>query len=287
MATRLSAVGYRTALVGKYLNGYPNLAGPTYRPPGWREWVSPVGGFPYSEYHYVLNDNGRFIHHGGHPRDYGTTAYVRRTEHFVRVAARAHTPFFAYLAVYTPHQPATPAPQDERKYPHAHVARTAAFDQRDVSAMPRFVRDLPRFGADERAAIDELYRLRIRSLQAVDRGVGALVRTLRETGQLDNTYIVFTSDNGFHLGQHRLPAGKQTAYDTDTHVPFLVRGPGIAGAARPRPGRDRAPSAVAARARTPAGATRSASPRASRADPRLRRGANGALPVRGVRQRRP
>ncbi len=226
VTTRLSAAGYRTALVGKYLNGYPNIAGPTYRPPGWHTWVSPVGGVPYSEYHYVLNDNGRFVHRGGHPRDYGTTAYVRRTEHFVRGAARAHTPFFAYLAVYAPHQPATPAPQDERKFAHARVPRSAAFDERDVSAMPRFVRDLPRFGADERAAIDELYRLRIRTLQAVDRGVEALVRTLRETGQLDNTYIVFTSDNGFHLGQHRLPAGKQTAYDTDTHVPFLVRGPG-------------------------------------------------------------
>ena len=93
--------------------------------------------------------------------------------------------------------------------------------------MPRFIRALPRFSAGERAAIDDLYRLRIRSLQAVDRGVARLVHTLRVTGQLDNTYIVFTSDNGFHLGQHRLPAGKQTAYDTDIHVPLLIRGPGI------------------------------------------------------------
>ncbi len=93
--------------------------------------------------------------------------------------------------------------------------------------MPRFVRDLPRFSRGERAAIDDLYRLRIRSLQAVDRGVARLVHTLRSSGQLDNTYIVFTSDNGFHLGQHRLPAGKQTAYDTDIHVPLLIRGPGI------------------------------------------------------------
>ena len=94
--------------------------------------------------------------------------------------------------------------------------------------MPSFIRDLPRFSRGERAAIDDLYRLRIRSLQAVDRGVASLVHTLRASGQLDNTYIVFTSDNGFHLGQHRLPAGKQTAYDTDIHVPLLIRGPGIA-----------------------------------------------------------
>ena len=72
-----------------------------------------------------------------------------------------------------------------------------------------------------------LYRKRIRSLQAVDRGVARLVHTLRATKQLDNTYIVFASDNGFHLGQHRMPAGKQTPYETDIHVPLLVRGPGV------------------------------------------------------------
>jgi N-acetylglucosamine-6-sulfatase len=227
VATRLDHDGYRTALVGKYLNGYPNIAGATYRPPGWTTWVSPVGGSPYSEYNYLLNDNGRFVFHRRRTVDYGTTAYLQRTQHFIRVSHRAGKPFFAYLAPYAPHQPATPAPIDRAKFPNAHAPRTAAFDQPDVHAMPRFVRDLPRFSRIERAAIDDLYRLRIRSLQAVDRGVSALVHTLRVTRQLNDTFIVFTSDNGFHLGQHRLPAGKQTAYDTDTHVPLLIRGPGI------------------------------------------------------------
>ena len=90
-----------------------------------------------------------------------------------------------------------------------------------------FVRDLPRFSPAETAAIDRPYRKRIRFLQAVDRGVAQLVHTLKVTRQLDNTYIVFASDNGFHLGQHRMPAGKQTAYESDIHVPLLVRGPGV------------------------------------------------------------
>jgi arylsulfatase A-like enzyme len=89
------------------------------------------------------------------------------------------------------------------------------------------VQDLPQFDAAETHAIDVLYRKRIRSLQAVDRGVQRLVHTLRVTKQLDNTYIVFASDNGFHLGQHRMPAGKQTPYETDIHVPLVVRGPGV------------------------------------------------------------
>ena len=75
--------------------------------------------------------------------------------------------------------------------------------------------------------VDALYRRRIQSLQAVDLGIAHLIATLRATGQLDNTYIVFTSDNGFHLGQFRMPAGKQTAYDFDIHLPLIVRGPGV------------------------------------------------------------
>src|SRR5204862_8322692 len=92
---------------------------------------------------------------------------------------------------------------------------------------PEFIRSLPRMGPATVAAVDGLYRRRIQSLQAVDDAVGELVDALDRNGQLDNTYIVFTSDNGFHLGQHRMPAGKQTAYEEDIHVPFMVRGPGV------------------------------------------------------------
>src|SRR5262249_17028614 len=79
----------------------------------------------------------------------------------------------------------------------------------------------------DKQRIDALYRRRLQSLQAVDRGVAKLVDTLQRTGELDNTYVVFSSDNGFHLGDHRMPAGKGTAYDTDVRVPLYVRGPGV------------------------------------------------------------
>lgn len=227
VATRLSLAGYRTALVGKYLNGYPNVAGPEYRPPGWHTWVSPIAGDPYTQYDYALNDNGRFVYHGSEPRDYGTDVYVRRVTRFLRAAGRAGVPFFALLSVYAPHEPATPAPRDAHRFRRVRAPRGPAFDQRDVDGMPSFVRSLPRFTAREEAGIDRLYRMRLRSLQAVDRGVAALVRTLRASGRLDDTYIVFSSDNGFHLGDHRLPAGKRTAYETDVRVPLLIRGPGI------------------------------------------------------------
>ena len=227
VATRLHHAGYTTSLAGKYLNGYPNGAPPDDVPPGWDDWASAVYGNPYSEYGYVLNQNQTYHVYQHRPRDYGTDVYVGLTDRFIRGAARAHRPFFAYLSVYAPHQPATPARRDRRAFRHAHAPRTPSFDQPDVRHSPMYVRDLPRFSPLETRAIDVLYRKRVRSLQAVDRGVARLVHTLRVTKQLDDTYIVFASDNGFHLGQHRMPAGKQTPYETDVHVPLLVRGPGV------------------------------------------------------------
>jgi arylsulfatase A-like enzyme len=231
VATRLHRAGYTTALVGKYLNGYPNGAAPDDVPPGWDGWASAVYGNPYSEYGYVLNQNQRFHAYHHRRRDYGTDVYVRLTDRFIRHAARSHQPFFADLSVYAPHQPATPAPRDRGAFRHAHAPRTPSFDQADVSRSPRYVRDLPQFDLAEAHAIDALYRKRVRSLQALDRGVARLVHTLRATKQLENTYIVFASDNGFHLGQHRMPAGKQTPYEPDVHVPLLVRGPGVGAGA--------------------------------------------------------
>jgi arylsulfatase A-like enzyme len=227
VATRLHEAGYLTSLTGKYLNGYPNSAPLDYVPPGWTNWASAVWGNPYSEYHYVLNQNGVYHVYGHHRADYGTNVYTSLTDRFVRQAAREHRPFFADLSVYAPHQPATPARVDRFKFATAIAPRTPSYNQADVSRSPSFVRRLPAFTPVETDAIDRVYRKRIRSLQAADRGVAELVHTLRATGELANTYIVFASDNGFHLGQHRLPAGKQTAYETDIRVPLLVRGPGI------------------------------------------------------------
>ncbi|HEY3669320.1 MAG TPA: sulfatase-like hydrolase/transferase [Acidimicrobiia bacterium] len=227
IATRLHHAGYTTSLTGKYLNGYPNGAPPNDVPPGWDNWASPIFGNAYSEYDYVLNQNQAYHVYRHRPRDYGTDVYVGLTDHFIRGAARAQRPFFAYLSVYAPHQPAAPARVDRRKFRHARAPRTPSFDQADVSRAPAYVRDLPPFSPSETHEINVLYRKRLRSLQAVDRGVAQLVHTLRVTKQLSNTYIVFASDNGFHLGQHRMPAGKQTPYETDVHVPLLVRGPGV------------------------------------------------------------
>ena len=224
IGTWLHDVGYRTAYIGKYLNRYPDTARQNYVPPGWDVFDSAAAGNPYSEYEYALNENGHVVLYGAQSRDYGTSVYLRQAQRFIK--ATAGTSFFLYLNVYPPHQPATPAPRDEHRFPDAKAPRTPSFN-RSEPGKPTWLRQLPQLGPAGIQSIDALFRDRIRSLQAVDRGVASLIDTLTATGQLANTYFVFSSDNGFHLGEFRMPAGKGTGYDSDIRVPLIVRGPGV------------------------------------------------------------
>lgn len=227
IATWLSAAGYRTALYGKYLNGYPDTAPQRYIPAGWTSWASAIGGNPYSEYNYQLNADGRPERHLATPADYGTDVYAAKADAFIRKAASDARPFFVYLAVYAPHAPATPAPRHQNLFDGAKAPRPPSFNEDDVSDKPAYVRSRPKLGPRQVEAIDALYRKRLQSLQAVDEAIASLIDTLKATNQLDRTFIVFASDNGFHMGQHRLQSGKQTAYEEDIHVPLVIRGPGV------------------------------------------------------------
>jgi arylsulfatase A-like enzyme len=227
IATWLQAAGYRTALFGKYLNGYPREASQTYIPPGWTAWASAVAGKPYSQFNYTLNENGKSVEYSNEPGDYGTDVYTQKAVTLIEQAAKEKQPFFIDLALYAPHQPATPAPRHANLFPDVKAPRTRSFDEEDVSDKPQYIRKAPRLSTETTRLVDLLYRRRLQSLQAVDDAITKLVNALKETNQLSNTYIVFTSDNGFHLGQHRLAAGKQTAYEEDIRVPLVIRGPGI------------------------------------------------------------
>ena len=226
IGTWLKSAGYRTALMGKYLNGYPHTVAQNYIPPGWDEWDSPSRG-GYGEFNYLLNENGRLVQHGSTPADFLVDVMARKSVAFIDAAVAARQPFFMYLATFAPHQPATPAPRHANLFPNAKAPRDAAFDEADVGDKPQFIRSLPPLRPRQIARIDNLYGRRIRSLQSVDEMIETIVNELRRLGVLDHTYIVFTSDNGFHLGQHRMAMGKQTAYETDIHVPLIIRGPGV------------------------------------------------------------
>jgi len=232
VATWLQAAGYRTALLGKYLNGYPEGADPAYVPPGWDEWSSfmladKAGKEDSFYFDYRLNENGRIVSYGSRPEDYSTDVLSAKATDFVERTAEASQPFFLYLAPYAPHEPATPAPRHAEALPAATASRSPSFDEADVGDKPSYVRDSPGLSPDLVRQIDEIYRERLQSLLAVDEMVAALVGTLRASGQLDNTYVFFASDNGFHLGEHRLPHGKLSPYEEAIRVPLVVRGPGV------------------------------------------------------------
>jgi N-acetylglucosamine-6-sulfatase len=230
VATWLSAAGYRTAMFGKYLNGYPQTAPAQYIPPGWSNWASPVSGDPYGEFDYTLNLNGVEVPHGHDDADYLTDVISRLAVDFIEAELDTpDTPFFLYVAPYAPHTPATPAPRHKHAFDGYKVPRGPAFDERDIDDKPHWLRNNypDRLTETEIADMNELYRNRRESLLAVDEMVRDIVEALRVTGRLEDTYVFFASDNGYHQGQHRLLSGKDTAYEEDLLVPLVVRGPGV------------------------------------------------------------
>ncbi len=228
LATLLHGAGYRTVLMGKYLNGYPPASNPAYIPPGWDEWYSASAGDPYGEFNYTLNENGTQVKYGSTAADYGTDVYLGKAVDFIqRAAARPAQPIFIYFAVYAPHAPYTPAPRHAALFPNVTAPRPPSFNEPDVSGKPAYISSKPLLTQAEIDGIDADYRNRLRALQAVDEAIAGLVAALASTGRLGNTYIFFASDNGYHMGEHRLLPGKYTPYETDIHVPLIVRGPGV------------------------------------------------------------
>ncbi|MGB8698471.1 MAG: sulfatase [Thermosynechococcaceae cyanobacterium] len=228
LATWLQSAGYRTALIGKYLNGYPLSKQPVYIPPGWNNWHSFVRRDNNFYFNYALNENGKRVDYDSAPKDYSTDVFTRESVQFIAKKIEKKEPFFLYLAPFSPHQPATPAPRHADSFPGLKIPRTDSFNEVDITDKPKYIRNLSPLTIKNITYLDQAYRSRIQSLQAVDEGIQKIVSTLRAMSQLDNTYIFFTSDNGWHSGQHRLRTGKQTPYEEDIHVPLIVRGPGVA-----------------------------------------------------------
>ncbi|HMR30609.1 MAG TPA: sulfatase [Geminicoccaceae bacterium] len=228
VAVWLRNAGYATALVGKYINGFPDNKPETYIPPGWSYWAAAVqrGDTPYRQFKYKLNENGKLVSYGSSSSSYGTDVYTRRSIDFIKASAKAGKPFFLFLSLFAPHTPATAAPRHAGLFADATVPRTPGFMEADVTDKPLFLQypELDPLGV---AALDAAYAQRLRALQAVDEAVGKVYDAVGGVKKLSNTYFVFASDNGYHLGQHRLPAGKQLAIEEDIHLPLLIRGPGV------------------------------------------------------------
>lgn len=228
----LQRAGYRTAFVGKYLNGYHARDG---RQRGWDVW-NPTVRRVYSYFGFTMFDDGdrrRF------KRQHNADVVSRYTTDYIERFAHGRRPFFIWASHVAPHGSCNPAAElncwQPPKPAHRHrnlfrkatspSLRDPAFNEADVSDKPGYIR---RERPTKARQINTLFRQRIRSLQAVDDAVVDAVRALRRTGELDDTVFVFTSDNGYLLGEHRYKS-KNVPYEQALRVPLLIRGPGIPG----------------------------------------------------------
>jgi N-acetylglucosamine-6-sulfatase len=225
IAASLQDGGYQTAFFGKYLNGY-GVEDPGYVPSGWDEWYGKIN--EQQLYDYELNENGELVSYGSEEEDFFTDVLSEKATDFVRRAVPEEQPFFAYVNPTAPHGPATPAERHEGAFADEEVPRPPSFNEEDVSDKPSWRQETERLSDEEASNIDDYYRQRLESMLAVDEMVGALVEELEAAGELDNTYIFFTSDNGWFSGEHRMAEGKDRAYEESARVPLFVKGPGIA-----------------------------------------------------------
>ena len=222
VATWLDDAGYETIYLGKYLNNYANT---TYVPPGWDRWFGWLGNY-YSPKKYRLNENGRIVAYA-RGRKHDTDLLRDKAVRFVENHADKDAPFLMYVAPNAPHKPAYVADHHKGMFSHVPLPEQPSFGERNVGDKPALIRNKSPISRAKEAHLESLRQRQLASLQSVDDMVGDLVEALRETGQLENTYIMFSSDNGFFYGEHRLE-DKSLAYEEAIKVPFVVRGPGVA-----------------------------------------------------------
>jgi N-acetylglucosamine-6-sulfatase len=235
----LQRAGYYTAHIGKYLNGY-GTRDPKEIPPGWSEWHGSVDPSTYRFYGYMLNEGGTLRTYGSDPASYQADVYRDKALELIRRRTPAAQPFFLWLAFLAPHSggprepgdPArqatpVPAPRHRDRFAAEPLPSPPSLNEADVSDKPELIRRRPLLTPQRLAAIRENYQQRLESLLAVDEAVGQVVAELERLGELERTLIIFTADNGFFHGEHRVPSGKVLLYEPSIRVPLIVRGLGF------------------------------------------------------------
>lgn len=239
----LEDAGYATAHIGKFLNGYGKEPGTPMRPRGWTDWQGLIDQSTYRMWGYSFFENDHRVTYGRlmsrDPRLYQTDVVTNKAVRFIDERAGGQRPFFLSLAYLAPHhesgatqrrtgQLVRAAPRHRGHYANRPLPKPPNYNEDDLGDKPSFVgRYNRRITARREAAIAKRFHERWESLLAVDEGVERIIEELRRRGELDNTYVIFTSDNGFMQGEHRVRQGKMLPYDASTHLPFLIRGPGI------------------------------------------------------------
>jgi arylsulfatase A-like enzyme len=221
LAVWMHRAGYETALVGKYINSYEDPSVHHVIPPGWDDWQA-MDSKPLQKYYdYTINNNGSLEHYGNKPSDYSTGVLAHKAVQFIK---GAHHPFFLYFAPVAPHLPAIPAKRDKGKLKNSAPIHDPAFNQRNIGKEPWRFWHKNLLSAAAQHYINHVRIHQEETLLSLDRSVRSVVQALKARHELNRTVILYTSDNAFLWGEHRL-GGKVWPFEESTHVPLIVRTP--------------------------------------------------------------
>lgn len=235
LPTWLRERGYKTAHVGKFLNKYELEDSPETVAPGWDLWLTQLEKRKY--YDWKASKNGRIVRFGSDDDDNVTAVTSRYATTWAAKLARRERPFYLQVDYYAPHTApgrdfdptcrSAPKPESEDvgRFATAPLPGPPSFNQDDVSQMPSFIRDRPKLSAEEIEEITSHYRCTLESLHGVDRGIGEIHDAIADAGELNRTVFVFTSDNGYFYGEHRVAKGKPYPYEENVHMPLTVSVP--------------------------------------------------------------
>ncbi len=228
----LRDAGYRTAHVGKYLNNYEKDFPDVPPAPGWEEWATVIGA-SYFDYEVHLEDGG-VQEHGTEPADYLSRVITRQARRMIAGSKDDERPLFLQADYYAPHadpsgdrrcnNAALPDPRDADLFARARVPRTPSFNEAEVSDLPAFLRQ-PALTGSRLASLESDYRCTLAAMRGVDRGIGEIFEALQDAGELDETVVVYMSDNGLLRGQHRFGDSKHVAFEETQRVPIAMRVP--------------------------------------------------------------
>jgi arylsulfatase A-like enzyme len=235
----LQRVGYRTASIGKYLNGW-GQDGDIAPPPGWDRWFGLIDPSAYQYFGYSVSEDGVRRDYGTAEVDYQTDVLGAEVVRVIGEGARSGQPFFVSFTPLAPHArdpegsteaalwpQAEPAPRHAGRFADEPLPRPPSFDRADTTGRPAVVAERPPVVPPIERQMTAAYRLELESLLAVDEWVARIMAALDDNGVADDTVVMFTSDNGLFRGEHRIVAGKVLLYEPAVHVPLVVAGPGF------------------------------------------------------------
>jgi N-acetylglucosamine-6-sulfatase len=225
LATWLQGAGYRTGIVGKYLNEFGTANIPAYQPPGW-DTTAIMTNLVYSVnpgyFNYNLWEGDRLVHYGATADDYSTRVFTRKAREFVAPRSDGK-PWFLYLAYTSPHGPPINDPIDKNAAVGISYPMPANVCESDVSDKPAFVRRRAACSMTQAQYNNRMRGQQAKMLVSVDRGLGQIIADLKRTGQMRDTLVIYISDNGYFTGNHRFLVGKELPYEESVRVPLMMR----------------------------------------------------------------